>query len=121
MKIKAIRYPTTLDKIEDITNDNIDVFVELEDGHSYTVIVATLKNIQTLMGSSGYLRPGLAPQFVIVRELTKELITTAIEAHAEEDNGLWIKLSHLTTEFYISELDEILEKRRKLYGDNFHE
>ncbi|WP_321386382.1 hypothetical protein [uncultured Enterococcus sp.] len=117
MKVVKIEYPTTLDKIEDITDDNIDIFVTLGDGHSYTLIIATLKNIQTLMGNQDFLRPGLSPQFIIVKELNEKIIEKAIEAHAEEDDGFWIKQSHLSTEFYPSELDDILEKRRKLRGE----
>ena len=52
MFIKSISFPTYLEDITDIENSNIDVFVELEDGYTYTVVVATAKN------SMSYLIPG---------------------------------------------------------------
>jgi hypothetical protein len=45
MLVKSISFPTYLKDITDIENDNIDVFVEVEDGYTYTVVVATPKNI----------------------------------------------------------------------------
>ncbi|WP_214481729.1 hypothetical protein [Bacillus sp. SM2101] len=45
MKIKNIEFPTALEKVKDIEDDNIDVFVELEDGMTYTLVVATPKNL----------------------------------------------------------------------------
>jgi hypothetical protein len=41
MKVKEISFPIPLKDVEDIYNDNIDVFVDLENGRSYTVIVGT--------------------------------------------------------------------------------
>lgn len=40
MKVKEISFPIPLKDVEDISNDNIniDVFVDLENGRSYTVI-----------------------------------------------------------------------------------
>jgi predicted nucleotidyltransferase len=49
MLIKSISFPTYLEDITDIENSNIDVFVELEDGYTYTVVIATAKNIVSLM------------------------------------------------------------------------
>lgn len=49
MNIKKIEYPTSLSEIKDITNDNIDVFVELEDGSTYVLVVATPKNLYWCM------------------------------------------------------------------------
>jgi hypothetical protein len=49
MLIKKISFPSLLKYIEDIYDDNIDVFVELEDGCEYTVIVGRPKNFLTLM------------------------------------------------------------------------
>jgi len=42
MLIKNIRI---VDQITDIENDSIDVFVDSEDGYTYTVSIATIKNI----------------------------------------------------------------------------
>jgi len=49
MLIKKISFPSPLEYTEDIYDDNLDVFVELEDGSEYTVIVGTPKNLLTLM------------------------------------------------------------------------
>lgn len=43
MLVKDISFPIPLANIEDIYDHNIDVFVELEDGHNYTLIVGTCK------------------------------------------------------------------------------
>lgn len=49
MKVKEISFSITLKNVEDIYNDNIDVFVDLEDGRSYTVIVGTYQNVLSLL------------------------------------------------------------------------
>ena len=71
--------------IKNIYNDNIDVFVELEDGFEYTVIVGTPKNFLTLMNQHGmhFLEPGYP--FIIVRNLTMEVIEKAIHAHTQNN------------------------------------
>ena len=117
MLIKSIRFPTYLVDIED---SNIDVFVELEDNYTYTVVVATVKNIESLMAKekTNYLEPGYP--LIIVRKLTKEIIAEALQAYASDD-AYWLKLyhfagkvdtavfDHLQTEHikYLKELDEL--------------
>lgn len=51
MLVKNISFikPTLLEDLEDIDANNIDVFVELENGYTYTVILVTCKNIRSLM------------------------------------------------------------------------
>jgi hypothetical protein len=49
MVVKNIIFPTSLEKIEDIKNDNIDIFVELKNGLTYTMVVATPLNLLSLM------------------------------------------------------------------------
>ena len=49
MLVKKISCPTLLEEIPDIEDNNIDVFVELEDGYTHTVVIATAKNIVSLM------------------------------------------------------------------------
>ena len=41
MLIKKLRFPRSLKDIEDIYDDNLDIFFELEDESEYTVIVRT--------------------------------------------------------------------------------
>jgi hypothetical protein len=91
MLIKSIRFPTYLEA--DIENSNIDVFVDLEDGYTYTVVVGTAKNIESLMDKErmNYSEPGCP--FIIVKKLTKEIISEAIEAYAS-DEAYWLKLYH---------------------------
>ena len=120
MLIKSINFPTHLEDIADIENSNIDVFVELGDGYTYTVVVATAKNLESLMNKEkmNYFEPG-AP-FIIVKKLTKEIIEEAVKAYAEND-AYWLKLYHFagkvdTAVFnqlqaehteYLKELDEL--------------
>jgi hypothetical protein len=122
MLIKSISFPTYLEDITDIENSNIDVFVELEDAYTYTytVVVATAKNIESLMDKEkiNYFEPG--DPFIIVKKLTKEIITEAIEAYASDD-AYWLKLYHFAGEVdtavfnrlqaehteYLKELDEL--------------
>jgi hypothetical protein len=93
MLIKSISFSTYLEDITDIESRNIDVFVELEDDYTYTVVVATAKNIESLMDKDkiNYFEPGYS--FIIVKKLTKEIITEAIEAYASDD-AYWLKLYH---------------------------
>uniref|UniRef100_UPI004056DA66 hypothetical protein n=1 Tax=Candidatus Electrothrix sp. TaxID=2170559 RepID=UPI004056DA66 len=73
-----------------IENSNIDVFVELEDAYTYTVVVATAKNIESLMDKErmNYFEPGYP--FIIVKKL---IIYEAIQAYAS-DEAYWLKLDH---------------------------
>lgn len=120
MLIKSISFPTYLEDITDIENSNIDVFVELEDAYTYTVVVATAKNIESLMDKEkiNYFQPGYP--FIIVKKLTKNIITEAIEAYASDD-AYWLKLYHFAGKInktifntlqaehteYLKELDEL--------------
>ena len=81
-KISFVR-PTLLEEIPDNEDYNLDVFVELEDGYTYTVVIATAKNIVSLMDKekTNFSEPG--DPFIIVRKLTKEIIEEAVKAYAE--------------------------------------
>jgi hypothetical protein len=59
MKLKNIRFSIPLADVEDIYDDNIDVFVTLENGRTYTVVVGTSKNILSLLNqeNSNFLPP----------------------------------------------------------------
>ncbi|MEK3672079.1 MULTISPECIES: hypothetical protein [unclassified Paenibacillus] len=95
MKIVNITFPTYLSSIENIENDNIDVFVELEDDVTYTMVVATPQNYYWYMDKEGldYVPP--SPPDIIVRSLTEDNIRKAIEAFAEDD-AYWMKLYFLS-------------------------
>ena len=94
MLVKSISFPTYLEDITDIENSNIDVFVELEDGYTYTVVVATAKNIESLMDKKkmNYFEPGYP--FIIVKKLTKSIIEETLKAYAENNDGYLLKLYH---------------------------
>lgn len=94
MKVLDIQYPTSLDKIQDINNDNIDVIVTLEDGISYVIVVTTPQNYYWFMDKEriDYVPP--SPPLVIVRSLTEENIRIAIEAFAENE-AFWLKIYFL--------------------------
>lgn len=79
VKIKSISYPTALSKIEDITNDNIDVFVELEnDDKTYVLTVGTPKYYDWYMEQENTdFIPHGAPD-IIVKELREDIIERAI-------------------------------------------
>lgn len=83
-KISFVR-PTLLKEIPDIEDYNLDVFVELKDGYTYTVVIATAKNIVSLMNNekTNFSEPG--DPFIIVKKLTKEIIEEAVKAYAEND------------------------------------
>ncbi len=94
IKIKKITYPTSLDSIEDIENDNIDIFVELENGMSLTLVVGTPKNLIWYMEKENinYCDGGYLD--IIVSSLTQENIRQAVEYYAGGD-GYNLKLIYL--------------------------
>jgi len=117
----VIRFPSYLEDVTDIENSNIDVFVELEDGYTYTVVVATAKNIEYLMDKEKKNYFGPSHPFIIVKEITKEIVEEAVKAYAEYHDGYWLKLYHFAGEIdktvfnklqaehtkYLKELDEL--------------
>jgi hypothetical protein len=93
MRVKKISFPAPLDDVQDVYNDNLDVFVDLQNGRSYTVVVATPKNLMDLMKkeNSNFL------PLLIVTKLTLQVIQDAIQAYVEYDDGYWLKLHHFAT------------------------
>ena len=117
MLIKKISFPSPLKHIEDIYDDNLDVFVELEDGSEYTVIVGTPKNFLTLMNRDemDFLEPGCP--FIIVRKLTVEVIEKAIDAHTQDD-AYWLKLHHFSGSIKSHMFNKLQEDQYKAH-DSF--
>jgi hypothetical protein len=109
---------------------NVDVAVKLEDGHTYVVLVATVKNLLTLMNNekSGFLSP--EEPMIIVRKFTKEILEKTIEAYAEDD-AYYLKLYALPMDIktlnvlkdrYIVRsnlLDDLLEKGESIDIENY--
>jgi hypothetical protein len=117
MKFESITFLSDLKDVEDIFDDNIDVAVKLDDGHESIVVVATQKNLLTLMNNekSDFLSPG--DPMIIVRKLTKEVVEEAIQAYAE-NNGYYLKF--YAAEFDIKTLNVLKERkvaRSKLLDD----
>jgi len=106
MLIKNIRI---IDEITDIENDSIDVCVESEDGYTYTVSIATTKNLLQRMDQekSNFSNP--SELVIVVRKLTQEIITETLEAYAE-DNAFWLKLHQFASKIDISVFDELQAK-----------
>ena len=110
MKIKRIEI---IDEIRDVYNDNVDVLVEKEAGYKYTVTVATPQDLfeEMKQEKTNYVQPGTINIFV--KKLTKEIITEAIQAYAEEDDGYWLKLYQFDDSIDISILNKLEEEHRK--------
>lgn len=109
MLIKNIQI---LDEITDIENDSIDVCVDSEDGYTFTVSIATIKYLLRKMDEekSNFSNP--ADLVIIVRKLTPEIITEALEAYAEDD-AFWLKLHQFASSIDISVFDELQAKHVK--------
>jgi predicted phosphodiesterase len=108
MKVKKVEYPTPLSELNDVENDNIDVFVELEDGSSCTVVVSTPKNYYQYMEREGVDYYCGAPD-IIVKRLTEENIRNAINKYAS-DNAYWLKFYHVAGNIDIDKINEILKE-----------
>lgn len=115
MKVNKIEYPVPISQIKDIENDNIDVFIELEDGFRYSLVVSTPKNLIWYMDKeeTNYINAG--PPLIIVRALTEENIKKAIELYAAKD-AYWLKLYYLAGQrngiFSISAMDKLIMEIR---------
>lgn len=109
MLIRNIRI---LEEITDIENDCIDVCVDSEDGYTFTVSIATTKHLLQRMDEekSNFSNPN--ELIIVVRKLTQEIITEALEAYAE-DNAFWLKLHEFASEIDISVFDELQAKHVK--------
>ena len=94
MKVVKIEFPIKLSQIDDIENDNLDVFVELEDGFTYVVVIFTPKNYYWYMEKENTNHYCGAPA-IIVKKLTEEIIREAINEYAKDD-AYWLKYYHLS-------------------------
>lgn len=87
MKINSIEYPVPLESCNRL-NDNIDIFVKLENGNEYCITVATINWISHCIGRK-YLPSG-APH-LIVKELDYQLIEEAVKEYAKDD-AYWLRV-----------------------------
>jgi len=102
MIVKKIRFPIPLTHVENIYDNNVDVFVDLENGYSYTVVVETYKNRLSLMNKESNFLP-----MIIVRKLTMEIIQEAIQAYAEDEDVYWLKLHHFASSIGLDRFDKL--------------
>lgn len=74
----SIFYPTPIDKIADVNNDNIDVCVSLSNGKHYTIVFITPDNLKQLMNENDeqFVSPDF--RFVIVKSISQSNIEVAI-------------------------------------------
>lgn len=85
----SIYYPTPLEKIQNIKNDNIDVCVRTAD-REYTFVVATIENLRQpcWLDPRGFVAP-CAP-ILIVDSLKKEVIEKLIDELCKDERLLEI-------------------------------
>ena len=109
MKIKRIEFAH---EITDPHMDNLDVFVENEDGYTYSIVVSTPGDLvdQMVQEKINFIRPD-TPK-IIVKKLTEPIVREAIEAYAEND-GQWLKLCQFGDDIDISVLNKLEEEHRK--------
>lgn len=107
--IKDIRL---LNQIEDEFKGNVDVVVEFKDGYSYVISVSTPADLLEEMEieKSNFVPP-YSPR-IIVKKLSKEIITEAIQAYAQND-GYWLKLCQFGDELDISVLNKLEAQHRE--------
>ncbi|WP_055107858.1 hypothetical protein [Paenibacillus ihumii] len=114
MRVLNISYPTPLSEILNKDNDNIDVFIELEDGSKITLVVSTPENLISQMNKENvnYLT---APQpEIIVKSLTHENIKRAIEECVDED-AFWLKLLFVaSTDKSVINMDKVNQYIKQL-------
>lgn len=109
MKINRINFPTSLLQVKNIKDDNIDIFVELDDGFTYTLVVCTPKNLETLMKRENIEYLPAMPPMIIVQEITEENIRKALDTYLD-NNAYWLKLYYLAGEFDMEILENTLSR-----------
>lgn len=97
-----------LQQLKDPFNANVEVFVTFNDGLTVTIIVGTPQNLEYQMTKiqSNYYGPGLP--WIIVKELTPEIINEAIEGYFNDcPNGYWLKLYYFWNDLDITIFDSL--------------
>ena len=109
MKIKSIEFAH---EITDPYMDNLDVFVENEDGYTYTIVVSAPGDLLDQMEQEkiNFIMPS-SPK-IIVKKLTEQIVREAILAYAEND-GYWLKLCQFGDDIDISVLNKLEAEHRK--------
>ena len=109
MKIKRIEFAH---EIRDPYMDNVDIFVENEDGYTYTIVVSTPGDLvdQMEQEKTNFITPDTRK--IIVKKLTEQIVREAIQAYAEND-GYWLKLCQFGDDIDISILNKMEAEHRK--------
>ena len=81
-------FPTPLAEIEDSTNENIDVCIRTDEGKDYTLVFITPDNLKSLMESNHetYIHPDF--KFIVIKEISEDVIRTAIKEIAKDTHLL---------------------------------
>ena len=110
MRVKDINIKTKLNEISNIENGWTDVFVTVDDGRTYIVQVVTYQNFLQSEDEKtiNFLSP-MAP-LIMVKELKKKTIESAIHYYAEKENGYWLKFCHMGTEIDEKTLDVLTDR-----------
>lgn len=132
MKVKQMNFPPNWKDKADSEQENVEIFVTLENDYTYRVRVATPKNLEVLMEKEqiNYVEP--SHLFIVVTELTKDIIEETIQAYAEENEGYWLKSNHFAGDIDTSvfhqlqaadiedrkELDEFIDQQRNKFSDS---
>ena len=88
------------------------IFVENEDGYTYTIVVSTPGDLLDQMEQEkiNFIMPD-TPK-IIVKKLTEQIVREAIQAYAEND-GYWLKLCQFGDDIDISVLSKLEAKHCK--------
>jgi hypothetical protein len=109
MKIKKILWPDQF-KVE--IDGSIEIYVQDDNYYTYTVFITTPEDLvkEMIQQKINFIRPEIPK--VIVKKLTKEIITEAIESYAADD-GFWLKLHQFGNAVDISVLNKLNLEDRK--------
>jgi hypothetical protein len=128
MAIKSIYYINYEEDMTEIEYSYIDIFVKLDDSHTYILPFVTTKFLEYYMDqkNKNYFNPG--EPCVIVKELTHQVIAETIKAYVEEREGYYLKLYHFALnipETVFNQLqaedeaqNESYKAFKQLYGDD---
>jgi len=98
-----------------IYNGIIDIFVTLEgNDFEYWVEIATPQALSSHMkkNKENFIEPGYP--CIIVHELTPLVTREALEVFTvDKEDAFWLKLSHLTIEWNINDLNTILDRQKE--------
>ena len=114
MKIKKIRFISTIEKNGNPYEDMVEVLVTLENNFTYDITILTPQYLTWLMSRDkvNFIKPGFS--FIIVEKLTGAIIRKVLREYAKDDS-YWLRLQHFEDEIPLSVLEalEMSAKERK--------